>query len=62
MEQRYQDIQVSINYKLFKLDTTGRRKIGRPETRWKEGVFRAMEECGLRDEDWEDRLRYRLGV
>jgi hypothetical protein len=26
---------------------TGRRKTGRPKTRWKEGVLRAMEECGL---------------
>jgi hypothetical protein len=40
----------------------GRRKRGRPKTRWKEGVLRSMEECGLRDEDWEDRLRWRLGV
>jgi hypothetical protein len=41
---------------------TGRRKKGRPKTRWKEGVLRAMKECGLRDGDWEDRLRWRLGV
>jgi hypothetical protein len=26
---------------------TGRRKIGRPKTRWKEGVLRAIEDCGL---------------
>jgi hypothetical protein len=41
---------------------TGRRKRGRPKTRWKECVLRAMEECGLRDGGWEDRLRWRLGV
>jgi hypothetical protein len=41
---------------------TGRRKRGRPKTRWKEGILRAMIECGLRDGDWEDRLRWRLGV
>jgi hypothetical protein len=27
-----------------------------------EGVLRAMEECGLQDGDWEDRLRWRLSV
>jgi hypothetical protein len=40
---------------------TERRKRGRPKTRWKEGVLTAMEECGLRDGDWEDILRWRLG-
>jgi hypothetical protein len=30
---------------------TGRRKRGRPKTRWKEGIFRVMEE-GLQDGDW----------
>jgi hypothetical protein len=40
----------------------GRRERGRPRTRWKEGVLRAMKECGLQDGQWEDRLRWRLGV
>jgi hypothetical protein len=31
---------------------TGRRKRGRPKTRWKEGVLRGVEECGLRDGVW----------
>jgi hypothetical protein len=37
--------------KEIKLDTlpTGRRKRGRPKTRWKEGALTAMKECGLRD-------------
>jgi hypothetical protein len=39
-----------------------RRKGGRPNIRWKEGVLTAMEECSVRDEDWEERLRWRLGV
>jgi hypothetical protein len=37
--------------KNFKLDSGGRRQSGRPETRWKKGVLRAMEECVLRDGD-----------
>jgi hypothetical protein len=37
--------------KNFKFVSGGRRQSGRPETRWKEGVLRAMEECGLRDGD-----------
>jgi hypothetical protein len=41
---------------------TGRTKSGRPKTRWKEGILIAMEECGLRDGDWENRLCWRLGV
>jgi hypothetical protein len=40
---------------------TGRRKRGRPKTTWN-SVLRAMEECGLRDGDREDKLRLRLGV
>jgi hypothetical protein len=40
--------------------STGRRKRGK--SRWKEGISRAMEECDLRDGDWEDRLHWRLGV
>jgi hypothetical protein len=43
-------------------EPTGRRKRGRPKTRWNEGVLREMEGCDLRDGDWEDRLRWRLGV
>jgi hypothetical protein len=39
---------------------TGRRKRGRLKTRWKEGVLREMEKCGLRNGDWEDRLRWIL--
>jgi hypothetical protein len=39
---------------------TERRKRGRPKTRWKEGVLREMEKCGLRNGDWEDRLRWIL--
>jgi hypothetical protein len=33
--------------KIFNWILTGRGKRGRPKTRWKEGVLRAMEECGL---------------
>lgn len=32
---------------------TGRRERGRPEAGWIEGALRTMEECGLRDRDWE---------
>jgi hypothetical protein len=42
--------------KILNWTSTGRRKRGRPETRWKEGKLRDMKECGLRDEDREDRL------
>jgi hypothetical protein len=41
---------------------TGRRNAGRPKTRWKCGVLRPIQECGLRDGDWKDRLRWRFGV
>jgi hypothetical protein len=37
-------------------------KEGDKKTRWKEGVLRVMEECGLRDGDSMDRFRWRLGV
>jgi hypothetical protein len=33
--------------KILNLMPTGRRKRGRPRTRWKGGVLRAMEEYGL---------------
>jgi hypothetical protein len=32
---------------------TGRRKRGRPKSKWKEGVIRVMAKCGLRELDWE---------
>jgi hypothetical protein len=53
-----------LSQKILNWTLTGKRKRGRPKTRWKEGVLtvRAMKECGLRDGDWEDRLRWRLGV
>jgi hypothetical protein len=34
----------------------GRRKRGKPKTRRKESILRAMEECGLRDGDCKSRL------
>jgi hypothetical protein len=43
--------------KNFNYIPTGRRKRGRPRTRGKECVFRAMEESDLRDGNWENRLR-----
>jgi hypothetical protein len=48
--------------KVLNVIPTERRKSGRPKTRWKEGVLRATEECGVQDGDWKDRLRWRLGV
>jgi hypothetical protein len=41
--------------KILKRTPTGRRKRWRPKTRWKEGALRAVEECDLRDGDWEER-------
>jgi hypothetical protein len=37
--------------KILNWTLTGRRKRGRPKTRWEEGVLRAMEECDLQDGD-----------
>jgi hypothetical protein len=48
--------------KILNWTPTGRRKRRRPKIRWKEGVVRAMEECGLQDGDWEDILHSRLSV
>jgi hypothetical protein len=48
--------------KLFNWIPTGRRKRGRPKTTWKEGILRAVEECGLQDGNWVDRLCRRLVV
>jgi hypothetical protein len=45
--------------KNFNWIPTGRRKRGRPRTRGKEGVFRAMEESDVRDGNWENRLLWR---
>jgi hypothetical protein len=42
------------------LGRSKREKRRRPKTRGKEDVLRAMEECGLRHGDWEDRLHWRL--
>jgi hypothetical protein len=47
---------------IFKFDPIGKKKRGRPKTRWKGSVLRAMEECGLREGGWEDRTLWRLGV
>jgi hypothetical protein len=38
--------------KSFNWMRTGRSKWGRPKTRWKEGVLRGVEECGLRGGVW----------
>jgi hypothetical protein len=38
--------------KILNWTPTGRRKRGRPETRWKKGVLRAMKEFGLRNGDF----------
>jgi hypothetical protein len=45
---------------ILNLIPAGRRKRGRPKDGKK--AYSVMEECGLRDADWEDRLRWRLGV
>jgi hypothetical protein len=39
-----------LRQKILNWTLIGRRKTGRPETRWKEGVLRAMEKCGLRED------------
>jgi hypothetical protein len=48
--------------KILNWTSPGGRKREKPKTRWKEGVLRAMKECGLRDGEWEERLRWRLSV
>jgi hypothetical protein len=42
--------------KILNWTPTGRIKRGRPESKWKYGVLRAMKKCVLRDGDWEDRF------
>lgn len=40
----------------------GRRNMGRPKTRWKEGIQRAMAEGGLEEGQWIDHQIWRLGI
>ena len=41
--------------KILEFEPTGRRALGRPRTRWKDSVKRAMEEVGLTEFDTQDR-------
>ena len=41
------------------MDVDGRRRRGRPKFRWKDNVLKDMQEKGLREQDAQDRRRWR---
>ena len=46
--------------KIYEWQPTGRRKRGRPNITWTEGLLKTMRERGLQEGDWEDREDWRL--
>jgi len=46
----------------MKWSPPGRRKRGRPKLAWAEEIRGLMEEKGLREEDWNDRDRWKKKI
>jgi hypothetical protein len=42
--------------------SSGRRKGGRPKLTWAEGIRGMMEEKGLMEADWNDRIKWRKKI
>ena len=47
---------------VMKWRPSGRRKLGRPELTWAEGIKGLMGENGLMEEDWNDRNKWRKRI
>ncbi|PSN46940.1 hypothetical protein C0J52_21274 [Blattella germanica] len=41
--------------KIFEWQPMGRRKRGRPNITWTEGILKTMRDRGVQERDWEDR-------
>ena len=48
--------------KIYEWQPTGRRKRGRPNITWTEGILKTMRERGLQEGDWEDREEWRMAI
>jgi len=47
---------------VIKWNPPGRRKLGRPETNWTEGIRGLLGEKGLIEEEWNDRDKWRKKI
>ncbi|PSN38846.1 hypothetical protein C0J52_20915 [Blattella germanica] len=48
--------------KIFEWQPMGRRKRGRPNITWTEGILKTMRERELQEGDWEDREEWRMAI
>ena len=48
--------------KIFEWQPMGRRKRGRPNITWTEGILKTMRERGIQEGDWEDREEWRMAI
>jgi len=55
-------VEFSLPKEVMKWSPPGRRKRGRPELTWAEGIRGLMGEKGLMEDDWNDRGIWRKNI